>query len=327
MLLLGQAAWAKPAVVIYPGSFDPFHEVHRQELTRVMEKLRAAHPEGVSAIVLPNHDAPVHIPGGHYVFSAAQREKLAALAVADLPAVRVHTPFSSELGTVSQLERVQAEQNVGQDVYLLLGYDAYRGLSAWEGHERILKEMNLVVSAPSEERARLQSPGELLGNSGRAFRPIGDGKFESELGRKILYLDIPVPPLRARTILMNLMGHRPVAGMIHPAVGRELEKRDYESALELSAKAISRSVKSEIEQTLGAKLSKRASQDGALSMALVSLDPQSTPQSLALLAKRIERQTRISVSPSRLENFARSEAHQTLFYPKDEARGAHAASR
>lgn len=195
---LGTAA-AEPAVIVYPGSFDPFHLAHRAELAAAQRALAARHPEGVSAVVLPNHDTPKHVAHG-YAFDSDAREELARAGTAGLPGVSVHAPFRDGTDTADQLLAVRAE-HPGKAVYLLVGDDAYRGMAAWKGVRRVRDAFRVLVSTA----------------------PADVSKVGASAGVEVL--PITVPKVRSHDVFLRLLAGQKVSHLIGRSVERLLARR------------------------------------------------------------------------------------------------------
>lgn len=234
LLLGGTSALARPALVIYPGSFDPVHNAHLAELDQALAWARARHPEGAEALVLPSHDRPVHRPRG-YTFDADQREELLRRAVSGKGGVRVCPAFGCDRETYQQLESLAARYGGKREVYLLVGRDAYQGMARWRGLARVLRRMSLLVSASPEELAALPPPVTVLGLRGARYgRADGTGCTfrDKRSGRSVCYFATKVPPVRSREILVRRMAGLAVDDAVPPAVARALDRAPLRRAVD-----------------------------------------------------------------------------------------------
>ena len=282
LLVLGccRAAGAKPALVIYPGSFDPVHHGHVSELRQVLARLRLERPEGAVALVLPNDDRPRHLPG--YTFDADQRAALLHRAFAPLPGARVKPAFRPGLDTFQQLGQLARTYGKRYELHLLLGEDAFRTLRSWRGHERVLSQMNLLVSVDRARMGRAPPLQQQLGAAGAAYRPRGKAEYvDPRSGRSIRYLPTRVPAIRSRGVLMHLMAGLPVDAMVPAPVARTLGRGSFRRAVRRCYRASAEEIAGKARPALGA---------GAA--AAVARDPARLRRLLAAPRGRAERQAR-----------------------------------
>jgi nicotinic acid mononucleotide adenylyltransferase len=235
LLLLGGVADARPALIIYPGSFDPPHLTHVAELRGALAELRRQRADEVVALVLPNHDRPIHVPDRRYVFDKGQRRRLLELAFEGQPGVTVREAFADGTSTVRQLHAIVEQHRRTHDVYLLVGSDAYRSIPSWRGHGRLLGELSILVSTAPEAVAALPPPDrifdELRGRS-RATRSPAGRSFVIPGGQRITYLPIQVPAIHSRPIVVRLLaGKPPPPRTLPPRVRRELRRPEYWAAV------------------------------------------------------------------------------------------------
>jgi nicotinic acid mononucleotide adenylyltransferase len=267
LVFASRAAAAKPALVVYPGSFDPAHVSHVAELEQTLAKIRAEHPEGVTAIVLPNHDQPLHLPGGaKYVFNSKQRETIARLAFQGVQGAEVHPAFADGTPTVDQIEQVAAPYAADHDLYLLVGEDAYRGMPRWKDVTRLENKFDLLVSVAPDRLDAMESPRTVLGEDGRAYRSRGKGTFRSTAsGHQVRYLGVAVPDVRSRPILIDLMAGKAPDDRLPPAVQRFIShdagiKASLEKGLHDNAAVMAK----EMEPFVGRAAAVRARGDAAV---------------------------------------------------------------
>ena len=318
LLLLGPAlVWGRPALVVYPGSFDPIHNTHRAELGAVLDRLKAEHPDGVRALVLPQHDRPNHVPGNRYVFTALQRHYLARQAFADRSEVTVRRAFPDGMETADQLQRVAAAYGDSHDLYLLLGADAYQGLRHWVRYHMVLSRFDLLVSVQPAALEKLPPPEGVLGTSGRAFRAAGDHDYAGG-GRRIRYLPVDVPPVRSRAIVVNLMAGDPVDAWVPAAVAQAFALPPFAQAILQARRATAHEMARLLAPFAGAEAARRLSADDRLAIPLLRVRPTTAPEQareqLATFAAGVERSgTRVSLRA--LTAYALSQGHQGLFLP------------
>ncbi len=320
LLLLGAGLGrAEPALVIYPGSFDPFHLAHRQELEKVHAILAKRHPEGVQLVVLPNHNRPKHILKG-YAFDSELRTELARVANLGLPFVSVHQPFSDGLETEEQLLAVKAE-HPGMTSYLLLGDDAYAGLKKWVGARRVLDSFHLVVSTSPEHLPELDSPAELLGRLGHGYHEQSSTSWVDEKAHSIEALKVRVSPIRSHPILLRLLLGQSVVREVGPRVSQLLRSDRYRRALERNAHTLLAGSDAVIAKHLGAELVEAAHTDGVIATALLALSNSQDPALVRRVASKLKRRGH-EVALPRLQALADDPVHAKIFKlsPKKPAR-------
>ena len=258
LLVLGccRAAGARPALLVYPGSFDPVHRGHVSELKQVLSRLRAEQPDGAQALILPNHDRPRHLPG--YVFSAGQREALLRSAFSPVAHTQVAPAFDPKLDTYQQLEALAKTYGKTHELYLLLGEDAFRSMRSWRGHERVLARMNLLVSVDRARIKRAAPASAVLGHAGAGYKrrrgPRGGGPehVDPGSGRTIRYLPTRVPAVRSREVAMHLMAGLPVDGMVTRPVARALSGRAFRRAARRGLRENAAEIADKARASLGA---------------------------------------------------------------------------
>ncbi len=307
---LAGLAQAEPAVVLYPGSFDPFHLAHRQELRVVHERLLLRHPEGVTLVVLPNHDRPKHIPKG-YSFAARLRVRLARAANAELPFVRVHEPFADGVETERQLLTVAAE-HPGKKTYLLLGKDAYAGLREWVGAARVLDAFHLIVSTAPAHLDALAAPGTMLGGIGRGYRKAGARTWVDEDAHVIEAMPVRVSEIRSHPILLRLLLGEPVQRLVGRRVATLLTSARYRDALAKAAISLLEGSTTAIGAHVGDALAHAATHDALVATSLLALSNTTDARIVARVARNL-RERGYTVPLSRLRALAKDPAHAKIF--------------
>src|SRR5690606_15909888 len=108
------------------GTFNPVHIGHLRAALEVVEFLRLDELRLVPSARPPHRETPQ--------VSAEQRLAMVALAVADEPALSVddrELRRDKPSYTVDTLESLRAELAADDQVFLLLGWDAFCGLPSW----------------------------------------------------------------------------------------------------------------------------------------------------------------------------------------------------
>jgi nicotinic acid mononucleotide adenylyltransferase len=225
--LLPASALGRPALIVYPGSFDPITNAHVTEVRRAVGALRLESGGPVTALVVPNHDRPTHLTTkahGHYVFDKKQREQMARAAFArydDEAAVRRAFPDGTQ--TADQLAAIAKRYGRTHDLYLLLGEDAYLHLPEWPRFASVTRRFNLIVSTVPERVHAVQPPSKLLGGVGRSYVARGGGAFvEERTGRTVRVLPLEVPGIRSREVVLRAMTGQKVDHLVPSPVAKLL---------------------------------------------------------------------------------------------------------
>jgi len=122
------------------GTFNPVHIGHLRAALEVVEFLRLDELRLVPSARPPHRETPQ--------VSAEQRLAMVALAVADEPALSVddrELRRDKPSYTVDTLESLRAELAADDQVFLLLGWDAFCGLPSWHRWQELLDHCHLLV--------------------------------------------------------------------------------------------------------------------------------------------------------------------------------------
>ena len=235
-LALGAAsADAKPALLLYPGSFDPPHTGHVVELDQSLAHLKARFPDGARAIVLPNHDRPQHVPGPYYVFDKGQRYRLAVASFAEIPGATVATPPGDEVSSLDQLLTAAAPYRATHEIYLLVGADAFQGLAKWPGAKDVLGQFHVLVSGGKQELRALGRPTRSLGALASAYVAPRRGGIHADptTGREIEYVTTNVPAVRSYPVFLELFQRHPIRFALRKPALRLFDDRDLGGVVDL----------------------------------------------------------------------------------------------
>ncbi|MHC5010071.1 MAG: nicotinate (nicotinamide) nucleotide adenylyltransferase [Planctomycetota bacterium] len=147
-----------PRIVVFGGSFDPFHRGHRalaEAALKVADRL----------LVVPAGQAPHKGEDGeptpfHHRFAMCRLgvEGLARTEVLQLEGRRPGPSY-----TIDTLDVVRSSFPVGARMLLLLGADMYQDFPNWREWERILEQVTLLVAR--REGSDLEPPPELEGRN------------------------------------------------------------------------------------------------------------------------------------------------------------------
>lgn len=171
-------------IAILGGTFDPIHNAHLRVAWEAAEALDAQ-VRLMPALLPPHRPAPVA--------DAKQRVRMLEAALAGQDRLVLDTRELQRAGpsyTVDTLRELRAESSAMQPLILLLGADAFAGLSTW--HEwRILFDLAhiVVLTRPGHETTL---PAELADAIASRYATSAVQLHESPAGK---VLNLPVTPL------------------------------------------------------------------------------------------------------------------------------------
>jgi len=138
---------------ILGGTFDPVHYGHLRPALEIQQHLGLAEVRLIPCRIPPHRGKPLA--------SAAQRVAMLEAATGDHPVFRVDTRELEREGPSWTLDTLLSlRQEIGvQGLCLLLGMDAFRGLTTWHRWHELLDHCHMVVmTRPGNE---LPAEGEL----------------------------------------------------------------------------------------------------------------------------------------------------------------------
>jgi nicotinate-nucleotide adenylyltransferase len=125
---------------ILGGTFDPVHVGHLRSAVEVAEALKLDELRLIPSARPPHRSSPQ--------VSAQDRLAMVELAVADADGLVVdgrelqrHTPSYS----IDTLESLRSELGADDQLFLLLGWDAFCGLPSWRRWEELLQHCHILV--------------------------------------------------------------------------------------------------------------------------------------------------------------------------------------
>jgi nicotinate-nucleotide adenylyltransferase len=183
-------------VGVVGGTFDPIHLGH------VAMAEAAAECAGLDQVLLLPAAVPPHKAGA--VAPAADRLEMSRLAVRDHPRLAVSDLELRRPGpsyTVSTLEELTRERP-GDQLYLVLGWDAARQLASWRDPERVQQLARLVVVS----RPGWRAPGP------EDLRQAGIDPFRAIL------CDAPTPNIVATRVRKLAESGSGLDGLVDPRV-------------------------------------------------------------------------------------------------------------
>ncbi|WXL26648.1 nicotinate-nucleotide adenylyltransferase [Ectopseudomonas mendocina] len=177
------------------GTFDPVHIGHLRSAVEVAEALELDELRLIPSARPPHRATPQ--------VSAQQRLDMVELAVANSPVLRVD---DRELlrerpsYTIDTLESVRGELAAEDQLFLLLGWDAFCGLPSWHRWEELLQHCHiLVLQRPDADTDAPEALRDLL-----AARSVGDPQALSGPGGQIAFIwqtPLAVSATQIRTLL------------------------------------------------------------------------------------------------------------------------------
>ncbi len=145
---------------IFGGTFDPVHNGHLEIAEKVEHWFSLDRVHFVPAVRSPHKAQPPE---------AAAWDRFAMLVLATRPYGRFYvSTVELERGgvsyTIDTIREFRRQMGTGDDLYFIMGADAFRTLTGWKEYEELLRLTNLIV---------VSRPGHVLNAEGlpEAFRP------------------------------------------------------------------------------------------------------------------------------------------------------------
>ncbi len=185
---------------LFGGTFDPIHYGH----LRSAEEVRAACALDEVRFVpcgVPPHRS--HQPGA----TARHRLEMVRLAVADNPGLGVSDVEVTRPGASYSIDTVRhfaAELGPGDELYLILGLDAFLLLGSWKDWRGLLALAHVIVtSRPGFGDALPYEKLPVVVREAFCYDPVRSG-FRNEFGKEILFrrlTDVSVSASAIRELL------------------------------------------------------------------------------------------------------------------------------
>lgn len=131
---------------LFAGAFDPIHLGHIHFINQAIKKSE------LDKVYLLIEREPKYKES---VADYEHRRRMVELATAQNPKIELYDskspffPISSSLPEISQA-------NPGVNIFLLLGQDVADHIHGWEGADKLLKNVNLIIAPRGEEGAYSQ---------------------------------------------------------------------------------------------------------------------------------------------------------------------------
>jgi nicotinate-nucleotide adenylyltransferase len=186
---------------ILGGTFDPIHCGHIDVASAAQDAL------GLTEIVVVTSNVPPH--RGAPIASSYHRFAMAALAVSGRPGWRVsdiELQSAAPSYTISTLRRFHQDGYSGDELFFLIGADAFAEIESWREYPRILELSRFAV---------VSRPGFTV------EKPIG---LPPALAERIVPVHAPTADVSATAIRQRIAGGESIAGLVPPLVRQHIEQ-------------------------------------------------------------------------------------------------------
>lgn len=203
---------------VFGGTFDPIHLGHLAVAREVREKLALDRILFVPAGEPPHRRPPI--------LSATNRLALVRLAIEGEPGFDLSDLEIRRAGpsfTVDTLSGLQ-ETYRNDELFLILGLDAFQDFSGWREPDRIAAIAHLVVvSRPGFSFEGLSGTAALSGLASSELGRLDSGTIDriektSASGRRLILLAVTHLPISASAIRAALSGRLSAKSILPPAV-------------------------------------------------------------------------------------------------------------
>jgi len=186
---------------ILGGTFDPIHCGHIDVARAAQDAL------GLTDIVVITSNVPPHRPAP--VASSYHRFAMAALAVSNRPRWRVsdiELQSAAPSYTVTTLRRFQDDGYSAEELFFLMGADAFTEIESWRAYPDVLELAHFAVVA---------RPG---------FQAAVPRGLPVALARRIVSIDAPTADVSATVIRQRIAAGESIAGLVPPLVRQHIEQ-------------------------------------------------------------------------------------------------------
>ena len=205
---------------ILGGTFDPVHLGHIDLASAAQAAL------GLTEIMLIPSNVPPHRPAP--TASGFHRFAMVALAVAGRPGWRVsdlELREPSRSYTSTTLRRLHGDGYRPEELFFLIGADAFSDIASWHEFPAILDDAHFgVVSRPGTSTAHLTETLPLLRSR---TRRVTDTRHEADRGGTWIFLiDAPTADVSATAVRQHLGLGQPIDALVPPTVREHIEQHD-----------------------------------------------------------------------------------------------------
>jgi nicotinate-nucleotide adenylyltransferase len=186
---------------ILGGTFDPIHCGHIDLARAAEDALGLTHLFVIASNVPPHRAAPVA--------SSYHRFAMVALAVSHRPtwyASDVELRSAEPSYTSTTLRRFHDEGYAPDELFFLIGADAFADIETWRDYPQILDFARFAV---------VSRPG----------FPVADVRHRlPSLADRMIAIDAPTANVSATSIRQRMAAGEPIAGLVPPAVRQHIER-------------------------------------------------------------------------------------------------------
>ena len=204
---------------LFGGTFDPVHLGHLRSAEEVREAFALDEVRFVPCGVPPHRSLR---PGA----APHHRLEMVRLAVADTPGLGVSDVEVARPGasySIDTVRRFAAELDAKDDLYLILGLDAFLLIGSWKDWRELLSLTHVIVTS------RPGSGGELpygkipvVVREAFCYAPFRSG-FRNEFGKEILFKRLTDVSVSASAIRELLGKGKSIRDLVPPEVQRYVE--------------------------------------------------------------------------------------------------------
>lgn len=164
---------------IFGGTFDPIHFGHLRAAVEVVETLQLDELKLIPSARPPHRDTPQ--------VCAKDRLAMVEVAIADCPTLSVDDrELLRDLPswTIDTLQSLRGELQADDQLFLLLGWDAFCGLPTWQRWEELLEHCHLLIlQRPDADSEAPEALRDLI-----AARSVSDPQLLDGPGGKIAFV-------------------------------------------------------------------------------------------------------------------------------------------
>jgi nicotinate-nucleotide adenylyltransferase len=186
---------------ILGGTFDPIHCGHIDVARTAQGAL------GLTEIVVITSNVPPHRPAT--LASSYHRFAMAALAVSNRPGWRVsdmELQSADPSYTVTTLRRFRNEGYSADELFFLIGADAFAEIESWREYPHILELAHFAVVTRS------------------GFKVAAPRGLSAELADRIVSIDAPTADVSSTVIRQRIAAGESIAGLVPPLVRQHIEQ-------------------------------------------------------------------------------------------------------
>lgn len=130
-----------PLIGVMGGTFDPIHFGHLRMAQELAEALHLTQVRFIPSATPPHRDQPMT--------PARQRAEMVALAIDDNPLFKLDTRELEREGysyTIDTLQSLDEELQGKARICLLMGMDAFAGITSWHRWQELLQFAHIIVA-------------------------------------------------------------------------------------------------------------------------------------------------------------------------------------